>query len=153
MVAAILASVRRTICLAMMLRDLLASRAMNAVRVQLANQRIKACRIVWILALKLHQRIQAFGCAGADGSVSINFAHVPNDTKSAYCRQGDTYLCVTDAGRRSVRRDYSLQQLSLRMTENRKGSGILRFADSTLNDTKKRGQLRKGRRNPESRAK
>jgi hypothetical protein len=79
MVSAILASIRGPVCLAMMLGDLLASRAMNAVRVQLANERIETGCIVWILALKLHQRVQAFAGAGADWIVSINFAHVFDD--------------------------------------------------------------------------
>src|ERR1700676_4278910 len=34
----------------------------------------------------------------------------------ALIQSRDNYLCVTNAGRKSVRRDSSLQQLSLRMT-------------------------------------
>ena len=81
----------------MMLGDLLASRAMNAVRVEFTNQRIETRRIVWILALKLHERIQAFGCASADWFVSINLAHAVDDSKTGYFRQGDTYQFIPSA--------------------------------------------------------
>jgi len=62
-----------------MLGDLLASRAVDAVRVEPVDEYIEARSIVWILALELHQRVEAFGCAGADWIVSIDFAHTADD--------------------------------------------------------------------------
>jgi len=55
MMPAVLTGVRWTIGLAMMFRDLLAFRAMNALWIELAHERLKTGCIVGILALELHQ--------------------------------------------------------------------------------------------------
>src|SRR5260370_3833478 len=79
----------------MMPWDLLAFRAIDAVRVEPFNQFRKTGRIVRVFALKLHQRIEAIGCARPFGNIAINFAHSGQSSKSPYIRQGDTYLCIT----------------------------------------------------------
>jgi len=86
MVPAILTSIRWPIRLAMMLGYSLAFWTVNAIWVELLNQRFEASRIVWILPLKLHERVQAFRSARADWVISINFAHTANHGIWAYFR-------------------------------------------------------------------
>jgi hypothetical protein len=57
MAAAILARIGRPFTVAMMLRNRLAVRAEDAIGIEPFDKLIKASRIVWIVALKFHQRI------------------------------------------------------------------------------------------------
>lgn len=72
---AILAGVRRTVRFAMMFRDRLAPRAIDAVWIEGLNQPFEAGRIIRELPLEFHKRVEAFGSCGALGVVSIRLAH------------------------------------------------------------------------------
>jgi len=75
---AVLASVRRTISLPVVLGYTLAGRAVDAVRVKLADQIFEASRIVGKLPLELKQRITRLRGGGSFWVISVNLGHTLN---------------------------------------------------------------------------
>ena len=86
-----LTAIRRTRIGAMMLGNFLAFLAEDAVRIEPFNQLLKASCIVWVLALKLDQRISAVRDARPDWVIAIHHAHTDDGIRCRYIRQGDTY--------------------------------------------------------------
>jgi hypothetical protein len=91
MVAAELALVRWAISFAMVLGDLLASGAINAVWIELSDKPLKASRVIGVIPLEFHQGIGAVGCARPDRTIAIDLAHNGYCSRRPYGRQGDNY--------------------------------------------------------------
>jgi hypothetical protein len=77
-VPAPLASKRGASLLAVVLRDLLARRAVDACRVELFDKEFKASSIVWKLPFKLHKGISGLRSGGTFWVISVYLRHTKN---------------------------------------------------------------------------